>query len=222
MPTCGLRLLSAGTFFIGVSNANNTLYNANTGNGDVGGGANATGSYQLIVQALPVDTDDSLLESFSLGAISTTPAIANGTIFPDIDVDLYRFTVAAGQVVDFDIDTPFNGPGGLGSYLRLFNSLGQEIAFNNNAAAPGETVIGFDAYLRFTFATAGTYLHWRLEFQQHAVRSDHRRRRCGGRFQLDRRLPADRANSGGRSRRSGRHAHRGGAAASHFADSPSC
>jgi dockerin type I repeat protein/pre-peptidase len=71
-------------------------------------------------------------------------------------VDLYRFTVTAGQVVDFDIDTPLNGPGGLGSFLRLFNAQGQELAFNDNAAAPGESV-GFDAYLRFTFAAAGTF-----------------------------------------------------------------
>jgi hypothetical protein len=151
---------TAGTYYVGVSNANNTLYNATTGAGDVSGGANATGSYQLIVQAIlvvPADLDDSLTEAPSLGAISTTPAAVSASITPDIDVDLYRFTVTAGQVVDFDIDTPLNGPGGLGSFLRLFNAQGQELAFNNNAAAPGESLIGFDAYLRFTFATAGTY-----------------------------------------------------------------
>ena len=36
---------------------------------------------------------------------------------PDIDVDVFRFTVTAGQTVDFDIDTTQNGAGGVNSYL---------------------------------------------------------------------------------------------------------
>ena len=148
---------SRGTFYVGVSNFHNIQYDPVTGNGDTAGGQHATGSYALIVQALPVDTDDSLSESVPLGTISTTPKTIDASITPDIDVDMYRFTVAARQVVDFDIDTALNGPGGLGSYLRLFNAQGQQLAFNNDAVAPGENVIGFDAYLRFTFATAGTY-----------------------------------------------------------------
>ena len=148
---------AAGTYYIGVSNNNNAQYDPVTGNGDVAGGANSTGTYQLTVQALPVDTDDSLAEATPLGAVSTTPLVEAASITPDIDVDLYAFTVTAGQVVDFDIDTAQNGPGGLGSYLRLFNAQGQQLAFNNDAAAPGETNVGFDAYLRFTFTTGGTY-----------------------------------------------------------------
>ena len=31
------------------------------------------------------------------------------------------------------------------------------MAFNNDAAAPGENVVGFDAYLRYTFTTGGLY-----------------------------------------------------------------
>lgn len=146
-----------GTFYIGVSNANNTLYNAVTGGGDVGGGANGTGDYRLTIQALPVDDDDQLNEAPFLGAVSTTPVVRSAAITPDIDVDLYRFTATAGQIVDFDIDTTLNGPGGLGSFLRLFNSAGTEIAFNNDAAAPGEGTVGFDAYLRFAFTTSDTY-----------------------------------------------------------------
>ena len=57
-------------------------------------------------------------------------------------------------MVDFDIDTALNGSGGLGSYLRLFNSAGTQLAFNDNAIAPGETTLGFDAYFRYTFASA--------------------------------------------------------------------
>jgi hypothetical protein len=148
---------TVGTYYIGVSNANNTQYNAATGDGDTAGGSNTTGSYQLIVQLITSDPDDTLSESTSLGTISTTPVIKNDTISRDIDVDMYRFTVTTGQAVDFDIDTTANGPGGVGSYLRLFDSQGQQIAVNDNAVAPGENVLGFDAYLRYTFTAAGTY-----------------------------------------------------------------
>src|SRR5439155_23682282 len=43
------------------------------------------------------------------------------------------------------------------SFLAIFNAQGQQLTFNNNAAAPGESQAAFDAYLRYTFATAGTY-----------------------------------------------------------------
>ena len=75
----------------------------------------------------------------------------------DTDVNMVGFSVVAGQVVDFDIDTALNGPGGLSSYLRLFDGQGQQLAFSGAAAASDESVVGFDAYLRYNFATAGTY-----------------------------------------------------------------
>lgn len=148
---------SGGTYYLGVSNANNTLYDPVTGNGDVAGGQYATGDYQLIIQALPVDTDDSFSEATILGTISTTATTVNSSVSTDIDVDMYRFSVSAGQVVDFDIDTALNGPGGLGSYIRLFNGAGQQLAANNDAVSPDENVLGFDAYLRYTFASSGNY-----------------------------------------------------------------
>src|SRR6266436_1535392 len=92
------------------------------------------------------DTDDAISEAILLGAITTTPVTASDSISPDTDVDMYRFSVTSGEVVDFDIDTPLNGPGGLGSYLRLFNSAGTQLDFNNDGAAPGENTVGFDAY----------------------------------------------------------------------------
>ena len=78
------------------------------------GGLYSIGDYELIVQtALLVHSDDSISEATNLGAISTTPQTVGSSITPDVDVDMYRFTVNAGQVVDFDIDTPLNGPPGL-------------------------------------------------------------------------------------------------------------
>src|SRR6187397_336403 len=106
------------------------------------------------------DLDDSIGEATVLSSnilSAATPVSASDSISPDIDVDMYRIRVSAGQIIDIDIDTPLNGPGGLASYLRLFNSAGQQLASNNDGAAPGENVIGFDAYLRFTFASTGNY-----------------------------------------------------------------
>ena len=151
------RFNTAGTYYVGVSNANNTLYSATAGTGDNSGGLNATGNYQLTVTALPVDPDDQISEAVVLGQISATPVSRTGRIDPDVDVDMYSFTVAAGLIVDFDIDTPQNGAGGLGSYLRIFSSTGQQLASNDDGVAPGESTLGFDAYLRFTFTAAGTY-----------------------------------------------------------------
>jgi len=152
------RTFSAGgTFYVGVSNFTNTAYDPVAGDGDIPGGADAVGDYRLIVKLLPIDDNDTLAEATALGTITNAPNTVNATIDPDIDVDLYRFTVAAGQVVDFDIDTATNGPDGLGSFLRLFDAQGQQLAFNNDAVAPGETQVGFDAFLRHTFAAAGTY-----------------------------------------------------------------
>jgi Bacterial pre-peptidase C-terminal domain len=151
------KFTTGGTYYIGVSNFNNIVYNAVNGTGDTAGGQHSIGAYKLTIQALPVDTDDSITEAPNLGTIGTNTVTRDDSIVTDIDVDIFRFTVTAGKVLDFDIDTTQNGPGGLGSYLRLFNSQGQQLAFNDNAIAPGENVIGFDAYLRYTFTSGGTY-----------------------------------------------------------------
>ena len=64
---------SRGTYYLGVSNWNNTQYDPRTGTDDTSGGSDAVGSYQLIVQALPVDSDDTLSEATVLSAVSATP-----------------------------------------------------------------------------------------------------------------------------------------------------
>ena len=68
---------SRGTYYLGVSNWNNTQYDPRTGTDDTSGGSGAVGSYQLIMQALPDDLDDTLSEATVLEAVSTTPQIVN-------------------------------------------------------------------------------------------------------------------------------------------------
>ena len=151
---------TAGNYFIAVSNSNNIQYDAVTGNGDTSGGANSTGNYQLNIHTATIattDQDDSIPEAISLGSISTSLVSVDFAISPDTDVDMFSFVVSAGKIIDFDLDTVTNGAVGLDSYLRLFDAQGQQLEFNNNAKAPGESVVGFDAYLRHAFSVAGTY-----------------------------------------------------------------
>ncbi|MEM6839446.1 MAG: PPC domain-containing protein [Cyanobacteria bacterium P01_C01_bin.120] len=93
------------------------------------------------------------------------------------DVDFYSFTLAAGQTVALDVDgsddfsliSPFfpfedgfifpalrDIPQIVDTELRLFDAEGNELAANNDGAAPGED-FSRDPYLEFTAETAGTY-----------------------------------------------------------------
>lgn len=111
------------------------------------------------------DVDDQMSEAVALGTL-VNPQTLNGVISFSTDVDMFKFTATAGQTIHFDIDTIENGPPGLGSYLRIFNAQGNELAANNDRVAPGDPpppVIGphnpdgFDAYIPYTFTRSGTY-----------------------------------------------------------------
>ena len=110
------------------------------------------------------DVPHTLSTAAALGRIGGTALVRTESVGWPTDVDLYRFEVAAGQSVGFDIDTTTNGPPGLGSYLRVFNAQGDELAANNDRVAPGDPPPGpdtggngFDSYIEHTFAAAGTY-----------------------------------------------------------------
>lgn len=100
----------------------------------------------------------------SLGAVGGPAVVCGEQIGVPTDVDMYEFAVYAGQRIGFDIDTKDNGPPGLGSYLRIFDSKGNELAANNDKLAPGDPPPGanagregFDSYIDYTFRTTGTY-----------------------------------------------------------------
>jgi len=100
---------------------------------------------------LTIDLNDQISEAINLG---TAPGQTDASINPADDVDMYRFTVQAGQRVGFDIDRPTGGR--LDSYIRLFNGQGTQLSFNDDGAAPGESA-SLESYLEYTFATGGTY-----------------------------------------------------------------
>ena len=103
------------------------------------------------------------------------PEVFGGFVFGYAEeVDFYSFTLEAGQSVALDIDgrDDFAGfvtypdvyilpefqdiPQTVDTELRLFDADGNELATNNDGAAPGED-FSRDPYLEFTAETAGTY-----------------------------------------------------------------
>ncbi|NBV44855.1 MAG: hypothetical protein EBR86_04265 [Planctomycetia bacterium] len=141
---------AAGTYYLGISGFSNVAYDAVSGAGDAPG---STGDYTLVIGAPVNDPDDTISEATSLGAIGASRSVG-GAVTDVLDVDLFSFTVAAGQRVSFDIDRPVGST--LDSYLRLFDSAGMPIASNDNGPATGETASN-EAFLQFSFVGAGTY-----------------------------------------------------------------
>jgi subtilisin family serine protease len=141
---------TAGTYYAAVSGSPNAAYDATTGAGDAAG---STGAFTLALVNRTVgnDVDDQLGEARAL-TVGTT---ASDSVSLGTDVDMYRFTVTAGQHVAFDIDRT-GATAIVDSYLRVFNAAGRVLGYNDNGAAPGETLTPA-SYLEVTFPTAGTY-----------------------------------------------------------------
>ncbi len=140
---------AAGTFVIGVSGFPNTAYNPNTGNGDAVG---ETGAYTLTLTPIVNDADDQIAEAINLGAMTQNRS-ASGSINVGVDVDMFRFTVTAGQRIQFDVDRP---SGSLDSFLRLFDANGVEVAANDDGPNPAEAA-STQAFLDLTFNASGTF-----------------------------------------------------------------
>ena len=86
------------------------------------------------------------------GRIGDNP---NLLVDADADVDLFKLNLSAGDTVTVDTDsdayaTPVN------TYLRVFDSDGNQLVVNDNGAAPGEDP-STDSYIEFTAPADGDY-----------------------------------------------------------------
>jgi Ca2+-binding RTX toxin-like protein len=136
----------------------------NGGGGDdslYAGGPGQTGGAPDIIKGQGT-ANASLFAAVSLtGAFDLLgrPDVANSTTIPHATVvatthggvEYYSFTVQAGDTVTFDIDATSSG---FDSTLRLFTSVGSELANNDDGGADNT---GTDSALTHTFAFAGTY-----------------------------------------------------------------
>lgn len=139
-----------GTYFVGISGSANRYYDPVTGTGDLD---SSTGDYTVTITSIEADDPDDQISEAHPIAVGDT---ATDAISFDTDVDMYALNVAAGQRLQFDVDTSWNWNGTLDSMMRLFNAAGVELASNDDGAAPGESV-GVESYLEYTFSSAGTY-----------------------------------------------------------------
>ena len=147
---------SAGTYYIVVSGNPNRSYNLITGGGDVTG---SQGAYALTVTAGTTqpppppptgDTDDQISEARSISVGGNV----SDTISTPTDVDMFKFTVRAGQRIGFDVDLPSGST--LDSFVKVWKASGSRYTSNDNGTAPGETSAGKASYVEYTFTAAGT------------------------------------------------------------------
>jgi hypothetical protein len=142
------------TYYVGVSGAGNWYYNPNLAGG---GSAGSTGYYRLDLSlSTPVadaagDTIAAALDTgFGPGSppYSTAAQIGDG-LYPGKDVDFYKFTAQANQLLTVSTSQP---PGGqaMSTYLRLFNAAGQQLAASYNYYSYG-------AISNYQLVAGGTY-----------------------------------------------------------------
>ena len=109
-------------------------------------------NFSIMGTVMQADSDDQISEATPFGEIFLT-FDQSGDIVSGLDVDMFSFTVAAGQRISFDIDLP---SGSLNSHLRLFNSSGTQLAADNGGRGPGE-LESSESYIEYTFTSGGTY-----------------------------------------------------------------
>ncbi len=142
------EFVSTGTYFIGVSSGENSAYNVNQASS---GSGTVPVDYRL---QLSLDVGDLLVSAkqLSLPTPGTTyqynVRIGDG-VQEAFDVDLYRFTLASGTVVNA-ISKPKSGGDALNAVLRLFDATGNQIAVSDPASRD-------DAGLTYRATTAGDY-----------------------------------------------------------------
>ncbi|MBW3541030.1 MAG: pre-peptidase C-terminal domain-containing protein, partial [Planctomycetes bacterium] len=146
---------TAGTYYLGVSAFPQLYYNPTDGSGTFAGLGDA-GDYRLTISfdgGGTIANAEATGIGPSGGSFSIVEALANPGIGSD-DVDLYRFEATAGQLLTAETFQPIGAASTVDTGLRLFDSLGNELEFNDDLDPLGGD---FYSRLEFTFATAGTY-----------------------------------------------------------------
>lgn len=162
------QAITTGTYYIGVSGANNTSYNPLIANsGTTGDG----GTYALSIElrepnnTIATAIDTRIIATFDFESYFNRTQIGdNPGNFPASDVDFYKVQLAAGDLLEIDIDT-YNFLSSTNtdrlddSYVRVFNTNGVQLTFSDDDAAPDEDEFsGFrDSYLEYIVTTTGVY-----------------------------------------------------------------
>ncbi|MBE9215768.1 pre-peptidase C-terminal domain-containing protein [Plectonema cf. radiosum LEGE 06105] len=153
------------TYYVGVSSFNNDFYNPFVEGSGTGTGF-STGEYDIFIDVNPIDNifepNDTIGEAINSGinGIGSYFDIGfigdNGNVAPSDDVDLIELFVNAGERVTIDIDAEVFGSS-LDPVLRLFDSAGNEVAFNDDFSTPDESFFSSDPFIDFTASKSDTY-----------------------------------------------------------------
>ncbi|MFM1902830.1 MAG: hypothetical protein RLZZ440_730, partial [Planctomycetota bacterium] len=147
-----------GTYYLGLSGYRNSRYSPlAAGSGTPG----STGSYSLAVMVVPVEAPPPAEpgETLSTAAVGLTAEAPDAVSFAGVigdgpagtsDVDLYSIELAASQSLTAAIRARADGST-LDSYLRLFDSAGNQLAANDDFGGSQ------DSQLAYTAAVSGTY-----------------------------------------------------------------
>ena len=151
-------------YYIGVSDFNNDFYSAFTA--ETGNAPGATGSYNIEITSTDVEfeaseepTNETLqtATALELGSGLSGVAVVDGkigdhpdfTTVPGLDIDLYQVELEENEQIGIEVAAQaINSP--LDAILRVFDSEGQQIAFNDDFRSR-DPVIGL------TVAEEGTY-----------------------------------------------------------------
>ncbi|HEY9818745.1 MAG TPA: PPC domain-containing protein, partial [Candidatus Obscuribacterales bacterium] len=153
---------TTGTYYIGVSGYPNFDYSPLT---PYSGSSSSRGDYQLNLTLMPYarEQNDLITQGILTGLSSSNPGQVQFTgvigdspnVIPTFDRDFFHVRLDAGDVLTVDIDAFAQGTW-LDSVVRVFDASGNEVAFSDDAAAPGET-LSYDPYLQFTAGQTGNY-----------------------------------------------------------------
>lgn len=156
-----------GEYFIGVSSSGNFDYDVVNGrtnfSSNVTSPFNTTGDYEIAIDIVAVavdqDPDNTIAEAIETGvsSLGETSTVVEEEIDSVFDVDLYKFQLDAGEGITFDVNAA-SGDSDLDSYLRLFDSEGNQLAFDDDNDRNLSNDTSADSFLNFVADTSGEYI----------------------------------------------------------------
>jgi hypothetical protein len=161
-PYLEFEASQSGTYYVGISGYENYFYNPMVSGSGVNG---STGDYTLsmTLEAFAAEPTDIMTQAMATGLSSDTPGQVNisgvigdsALLWPSLDRDFFQVRLTEGDRLIADLDGYAIGTW-LDSGLRLFDADGNEVAFSDDAAAPGES-LSYDPYLEFVAPSSGNY-----------------------------------------------------------------
>ena len=155
---------TSGEYYVAVGTSGNFDYDPLNGrtnfSGDPISPFSTTGNYELEISAVKItddsDPDNTISEATASGVsqAGTSSKLISGAIDPAGDADLYQFELNRGEGITVDVDTAQSD---LDSYLRLFDSQGNQLAFDNDDEGEFAEDSGTDSLLNFAAENSGTY-----------------------------------------------------------------